>query len=67
MWWHIGVLLKSIKKDEIDRGNVLASIGAIKPYKMFKCKVYFLLAKEGGRTTGFACIINPNFFSGHLM
>lgn len=59
---NIGVLLKNIKKDEIDRGNVLASVGAIKPYQNFKCKVYFLLSKEGGRSTGFACNYKPQFF-----
>lgn len=59
---NIGVLLKNIKKDEIDRGNVLSAVGSIKPYLTFKCKVYFLLAKEGGRTTGFACNYKPQFF-----
>jgi len=59
---NIGVSLKNIKKDEIDRGNILASIGTIKPYLTFKCKVYFLLSKEGGRKTGFACNYKPQFF-----
>ena len=67
MWWYVGVLLKSIKEDEVKRGDMLATLGAIKPYKKFKCKVYFLLAKEGGRKTGFACIINHNFFLGQVM
>lgn len=56
------MLLKSIKEDEVRRGDMLTTIGAIKPHKKFKCKVYFLLGKEGGRKTGFACIINLNFF-----
>lgn len=67
MWWYVGVLLKSIKEDEVKRGDMLATLGAIKPYKKFKCKVYFLLAKEGGRKTGFACIINHNFFLEQVM
>jgi elongation factor Tu len=59
---NVGILLKSIKEDEVKRGDMLATIGAIKPYKKFKCKVYFLLAKEGGRKTGFACNYKPQFF-----
>lgn len=59
---NVGVLLKNIKKEEIDRGNILAAVGTIKPYKTFKCKVYLLLAKEGGRNTGFACNYKPQFF-----
>lgn len=59
---NVGILLKSIKKEEIDRGNVLAAVGTIKPYKTFKCKIYVLLAKEGGRNTGFACNYKPQFF-----
>lgn len=59
---NIGVLLKNIKKEEVDRGNILATVGSIKPYSNFKCKVYFLLAKEGGRNTGFACNYKPQFF-----
>lgn len=41
---------------------MLASAGVIVPFSIFKCKVYFLLHKEGGRSTGFGCIINHNFF-----
>jgi len=59
---NVGVLLKSIKEDEVKRGDMLATVGSIKPYKKFKCKVYFLLAKEGGRKTGFACNYKPQFF-----
>jgi translation elongation factor EF-Tu-like GTPase len=62
MWWYIGVLLKNIKEKEVSRGDMLASLGMINPFNVFKCKVYFLLHKEGGRNTGFGCIINHNFF-----
>ena len=41
---------------------MLASIGAINTYSTFKCKVYFLLNKEGGRSTGFGCNYKPQFF-----
>ncbi len=54
--------MKSIKKEDVDRGNILATVGVIKPYQSFKCKVYFLLAKEGGRNTGFGFNYKPQIF-----
>jgi len=59
---NIGVLLKNIKEEEVSRGNMLTTIGSIMPYQIFKCKVYFLLNKEGGRNTGFGCNYKPQFF-----
>jgi len=59
---NIGVLLKNIKEKEVSRGDMLASVGVINPYSIFKCKVYFLLHKEGGRNTGFGCNYKPQFF-----
>src|ERR1043165_3302718 len=45
---NIGILLKNIKEKEVSRGDMLSSVGAINAYNTFKCKVYFLLNKEGG-------------------
>lgn len=41
---------------------MLVSVGVINPYSIFKCKVYFLLHKEGGRNTGFGCNYKPHSF-----
>lgn len=59
---NVGILLKNIKEKEVSRGDMLCTIGVIKPYLIFKCKVYFLLFKEGGRKTGFGCNYKPQFF-----
>jgi len=59
---NVGVLIKNIKVNEVKRGDMLATAGAIKPYKKFKCKIYFFLAKEGGRKTGFSTNYKPQFF-----
>jgi elongation factor Tu len=59
---NVGILLKNIKKEEVRRGDMLATTGFIKPYKKFKCKIYFFLAKEGGRKTSFSSNYKPQFF-----
>jgi len=41
---------------------MLCTVGTIKPYKKFKCKIYFLATKEGGRRTGFSANYKPQFF-----
>lgn len=59
---NVGILIRSIKKDEISRGFILSTPGAIKPYDMFIGKVYILTKKEGGRHKGFANNYKPQFF-----
>src|SRR5262245_52449472 len=48
---NVGCLLRGIDKDEVERGQVLAKPGSIKPYKKFKAEVYVLTKEEGGRHT----------------
>ena len=50
---NVGVLLRGIKKDEIERGQVLAQPASIKPHLKFKGEVYILTKEEGGRHTPF--------------
>ena len=59
---NVGVLIRGIKKNEISRGFVLCAPGSVKPFLSFLAKIYILTKKEGGRHTGFASIINLNFF-----
>ena len=47
---NIGALLRGIDKDEVERGQVLAKPGSIKPHKKFKAEVYVLAKEEGGGT-----------------
>jgi elongation factor Tu len=46
-------LLRGTKKEEVERGQVLAKPGTITPHKKFKCEVYILTKEEGGRHTPF--------------
>ena len=50
---NVGVLLRGIQRDEIERGQVLAAPGSIKPHTKFKGEVYILTKEEGGRHTPF--------------
>src|SRR5437870_4105087 len=59
---NIGALLRGIDKDEVERGQVLAKPGAIKPYKKFKAEVYVLTKEEGGRHTPFFNGYRPQFY-----
>lgn len=59
---NVGILIKNIKKNEVKRGNILASIGFIKPYSLFSCTVYILTKKEGGRHKPFVTNYKPQFF-----
>src|SRR5438093_13170147 len=47
----IGALLRRIDKDEVERGQVLAKPGTVKPHKKFKAEAYVLTKEEGGRHT----------------
>jgi elongation factor Tu len=59
---NIGSLLRGIDKDEVERGQVLAKPGSIKPYKKFKAEVYVLAKEEGGRHTPFFQGYRPQFY-----
>jgi elongation factor Tu len=59
---NIGVLLRGIGKDEVERGMVLAKPGTIKPHKKFKAEVYILSKEEGGRHTPFFNGYQPQFY-----
>jgi elongation factor Tu len=59
---NVGVLLKSIKKDDAKRGYILAAPGYIKVFKSFNAKVYVLSGEEGGRKKPFLSNFKPQFF-----
>ncbi|MEE9180888.1 MAG: elongation factor Tu [Vicinamibacteria bacterium] len=59
---NVGVLLRGTKKDEIERGQVLAAPGSITPHTKFKCEVYILAKEEGGRHTPFFNGYRPQFY-----
>jgi len=59
---NIGVLLRSTKKDEVERGQVLAKPGSITPHTRFNAEVYVLSKEEGGRHTPFFKGYRPQFY-----
>ncbi len=59
---NIGVLLRGVKRDEIERGQVLAKPGSITPHTRFKAEVYVLSKDEGGRHTPFFNGYRPQFY-----
>jgi len=59
---NIGVLLRGIERDDIERGQVLAKPGSIKPHKKFEAEVYVLSKEEGGRHTPFFSNYRPQFY-----
>jgi elongation factor Tu len=59
---NVGVLLRGTKKDDIERGQVLAKPGTIKPHKKFKAEIYVLSKDEGGRHTPFFTNYRPQFY-----
>jgi elongation factor Tu len=59
---NVGVLIRGIKKDEVSRGCILCTPGAIKPFNAFDAKIYILTKKEGGRHKGFSSNYKPQFF-----
>jgi len=59
---NVGVLLRGIGKDEVERGMVLAAPGSIRSYKRFKGEVYVLTKEEGGRHTPFFNGYRPQFY-----
>jgi len=59
---NIGALLRGIARDDIERGQVLAKPGSVKPHKKFKAQVYVLSKEEGGRHTPFVSNYRPQFY-----
>jgi len=59
---NVGLLLRGTKRDEVERGQVVAVPGSIKPYTKFKAEVYVLSKEEGGRHTPFFSGYRPQFF-----
>ncbi|PRM90146.1 elongation factor Tu [Aliarcobacter cryaerophilus] len=59
---NCGVLLRGIKKEDVERGQVLCKPGTIKPHTEFKCEVYILSKEEGGRHTPFFSGYRPQFY-----
>jgi elongation factor Tu len=59
---NIGVLLRGIERDEVERGQVLAKSGSIKPHTRFTARVYVLTKEEGGRHTPFYNGYRPQFY-----
>jgi len=59
---NIGVLLRGIKKEEVQRGQVLAAVGSITPHTEFETEVYVLSKEEGGRHTPFFSGYKPQFY-----
>ncbi|MCX8126380.1 MAG: elongation factor Tu [Dehalococcoidia bacterium] len=59
---NVGLLLRGVGKDEVERGMVIAAPGSIKPHRKFKGEVYVLTEKEGGRHTAFFSGYRPQFY-----
>jgi elongation factor Tu len=58
----VGILLRGIEKDQVERGQVLAAPGSITPHKKFHASVYILNKEEGGRHTPFFKGYRPQFY-----
>ena len=59
---NVGILLRGTKREDIERGQVLAAPGSIKPHTKFECEVYVLSKDEGGRHTPFFNGYRPQFY-----
>jgi len=59
---NVGILLRGLKREEIQRGQVLASKGSIHPHTEFEAEVYVLSKEEGGRHTAFVSGYKPQFY-----
>ena len=59
---NVGCLLRGVERSEIERGQVLAKPGSIKPHKVFQAQVYVLSKEEGGRHTPFFNGYRPQFY-----
>jgi elongation factor Tu len=59
---NIGVLLRGIEKDDVERGQILCKPGSVTPHKKFLGEVYVLKKEEGGRHTPFFTNYRPQFY-----
>jgi elongation factor Tu len=59
---NVGVLLRGVKREEVERGQVLAHVGSINPHTKFEAEVYILSKDEGGRHTPFFKGYRPQFY-----
>jgi elongation factor Tu len=59
---NVGVLLRGTKRDEVERGQVLAKPGSITPHTKFEAEAYVLTKEEGGRHTPFFTNYRPQFY-----
>jgi elongation factor Tu len=59
---NVGLLLRGTKKDDVERGMVIAKPGSIKPHRKFKAEIYVLSKDEGGRHTPFFSNYRPQFY-----
>ena len=59
---NIGALLRGTKREDVERGQVLAAPGTITPHTKFKCEAYILTKEEGGRHTPFFANYRPQFY-----
>ena len=61
---NVGLLLRGLKRDEVQRGQVLSAPGVIRPFDKGRAEVFVLTAEEGGRHTAFSSGYSPQFFFG---
>jgi elongation factor Tu len=59
---NVGLLLRGVKKEDVERGQVLAKVGSITPHTEFEAEVYVLTKEEGGRHTPFVSGYKPQFY-----
>jgi elongation factor Tu len=59
---NVGILLRGIEKDQVERGQVLAKAGSLTPHTEFEAEVYILSKEEGGRHTPFFTGYKPQFY-----
>ena len=59
---NIGVLLRGVKREEVERGQVVSKPGSITPHRKFKAEAYILTKEEGGRHTPFFNGYRPQFY-----
>jgi elongation factor Tu len=59
---NVGALLRGVKRDEVERGQVLAKPGSITPHTKFEAAIYVLTKEEGGRHTPFFAGYRPQFY-----
>lgn len=59
---NVGILLRGVEKEQVERGQVLAAVGSVKPHTEFESEVYVLTKEEGGRHTPFFTGYRPQFY-----